>query len=165
MCGCDFVEKYVLLNNVNANIVDGSYIEIDLGNSFARTPNMSVELISATLRTIIYYSSLVVKLDENPDNYTGTDLKGAGMGILQYRGAYDGGAFTDYIYTLGENGGSRLTIPSISKLRIDIENSASSALVPLADYFGVVMMIKIKYPKQDDNITDAFSRQLQRSKI
>ena len=165
MCGCDFVEKYVMLTNVNANIVDGSYIEIDLGNSFARTPNMSVELISATLRTSIYYSALVVKLDENPDNYKGTDLIGAGMGILQYKMSYDGGAFTDYIYALSDNGGSSLTIPSVSKLRIDIENVASSALVPLADYFGVVMMIKIKYPKQDDNITDAFSRQLQRSKI
>lgn len=165
MCGCDFVEKYVLLNNVNANIVDGSYIEIDLGNSYARTPNMSVELISATLRTNIYYSALVVKLDENPDNYKGTDLKGAGMGILQYSMTYNGGAFTDYIYNLSVNSGSSLTIPSISKLRIDIENVASTALVPLADYFGVVMMIKIKYPKQDDNITDAFSRQLQRSKI
>lgn len=165
MCSCEFVEKYVLLNNVNANIVDGSYIEIDLGNSFARTPNMSVELISATLRTNIYYSALVVKLDENPDNYKGTDLKGAGMGILEYKMVFDGGAFTDYIYTLSNNGGSSLTIPSISKLRIDIENVASSALVPLVDYFAVVMMIKIKYPKQDDNITDAFSRQLQRSNI
>lgn len=165
MCGCDFVEKYVLLTNVNANIVDGSYIEIDLGNSFGRTPNMSVELVDATLRTGIYYSALVVKLDENPDNYKGTDLKGAGMGILQYKGAYDGGAFVDYIYSLSDNGGSSLTIPTISKLRIDIENVASNALVPLADYFGVVLMFKIKYPKQDDNVTDAFSRQLQRSKI
>ena len=165
MCGCDFVEKYVLLNNVNSNIIDGSYIEIDLGNSFARTPNMSVELISATLVTSIYYTSLVVKLDENPDNYKGTDLKGAGMGILQYKMSYDGGAYTDYIYSLSDNGGSSLTIPTISKLRIDIENSASAPLTPLADYFSAVMMFKIKYPKQDDNVTDAFSRQLQRSKI
>jgi len=154
----NFTCKYVFFKF--AGNEGGEEIDVDLGNPMERVPNVSIELIQAKVVGAGLYQGVTVKMVGQAMNYHGNDFRGTALALLDIGAKHSG---TINHYDLGLGRAPVLTIATTRKITIRFSRSNDGVSIPINDTGGGALIFKLKYPKQPDQITAAYSSEIQRA--
>jgi len=154
----NFTCKYVFFKF--AGNEGGEEIDVDLGNPMERVPNVSIELIQAKVVSAGLYQGVTVKMVGQAMNYHGNDFRGTALALLDIGAKHSG---TINHYDLGLGRAPVLTIATTRKITIRFSRSNDGVSIPINDTGGGALIFKLKYPKQPDQITAAYSSEIQRA--
>jgi hypothetical protein len=153
-----FTCKYVFFKF--AGNEGGEELDVDLGNPMERVPNVSIEVIQAKLVSAGLYQGVTVKMVGQAMNYHGNDNRGTALALLDIGNKHSGSIEH---YDLGIGRAPALTIATTRKITIRFSKSNDGVSIPINDTGGGAIIFKLKYPKQPDQITSAYSSEIQRS--
>ena len=154
----NFTCKYVFFKF--AGNEGGEELRVDLGEPLERVPNVSIEVIQAKLVSAGLYQGVTVKMVGQAMNYHGNDFRGTALALLDIGAKHSG---TINHYDLGLGRAPVLTIATTRKITIRFSRSNDGVSIPINDTGGGALIFKLKYPKQPDQITAAYSSEIQRA--
>ena len=154
----NFTCKYVFFKW--AGNEDGEELRVDLGDAMERVPNVSIELIQAKLVSSNTYEGITVKMLGQAMNYHGNDNIGTALALLNIGNKHAG---SDEHYDLGRGRAPVLTIATTKSINIRFSQSTDGVSIPINDTSGGALIFKLKYPKQPNEITAAYSSEIQRA--
>lgn len=153
----NFTCKYVFFKF--AGNEGGEELRVDLGEPLERVPNVSIELIQAKVVGAGLYQGITVKMVGQAMNYFGNDNRGTALALLDIGAKHSG---TINHYDLGLGRAPVLTIATTNNITIRFSKSNDGVSIPINDTGGGALIFKLKYPKQPDQITSAYSYEIQR---
>jgi hypothetical protein len=139
---------------------DGEELRVDLGDAMERVPNVSIEVIQAKLVSANTYEGITVKMLGQAMNYHGNDNIGTALALLDIGNKHAG---SDEHYDLGLGRAPVLTIATTKSINIRFSQSTNGVSIPINDTSGGALIFKLKYPKQPNEITAAYSSEIQRA--
>jgi len=155
----NFTCKYVFCK-FSGSDADGPEVEVDLGEPMERVPNVSIEMIQAKISSQGLYQGITVKMLGQAMNYHGNDNRGTALALLDIGQKHSG---TVNHYDLGVGRAPVLTIATTRKITLRFSKTNDAVSIPANDTGGGAFIFKLKYPKQPDQITSAYSSEIQRS--
>ena len=154
----NFTCKYVFFKW--AGNEGGEELRVDLGEAMERVPNVSIELIQAKLISSNLYQGVTVKMLGQAMNYYGNDFRGTALALLDIGNKHSGSI---NFYDLGVGRAPVLTIATTNSINIRFSRSNDGVSIPVNDTSGGALIFKLKYPKQPNEITAAYSSEIQRA--
>lgn len=154
----NFTCKYVFFKW--AGNEGGEEIRVDLGEAMERVPNVSIEVIQAKLISSNLYQGITVKMLGQAMNYHGNDFRGTALALLDIGNKHSGSVEH---YDLGIGRAPALTMATTKSINIRFSRTNDGVSIPINDTGGGALIFKLKYPKQPDQITSAYSSEIQRS--
>jgi len=153
--------KYVFASSAAANNLGETTYELRVQLPFCkeRTPNMKIQLISATARAFDAGTvpSFAIRMKEVPDDFYSLDNQGAVLTLMEVSHEETGAAGrTQYRSAPAENnpeyvissGTKQITLFSVTELIGELANKH--------------FIFKLSYPRQPDEIQQQFSAQIHR---
>ena len=154
----NFTCKYVFFKW--AGTEGGEELRVDLGEAMERVPNVSIEVIQAKLISSNLYQGVTVKMLGQAMNYHGNDFRGTALALLDIGNKHSGSVEH---YDLGVGRAPVLTIATTKSINIRFSRSNDGVSIPVNDTGGGAFIFKLKYPKQPNEITAAYSSEIQRA--
>ncbi len=155
----NFTCKYVFCK-FSGKDEDGPEVDVDLGEPMERVPNVSIEMIQAKISGQGLYQGITVKMIGQAMNYHSNDNTGTTLALLDIGAKHSG---TVNHYDLGVGRAPALTIATTRKITLRFSKTNDGVIIPANDTGGGAFIFKLKYPKQPDQITSAYSSEIQRS--
>ena len=93
-------------------------------------------------------------------NYHGNDFRGTALALLDIGNKHSGSIEH---YDLGIGRAPVLTIATTKSINIRFSQSTDGVSIPINDTSGGALIFKLKYPKQPNEITAAYSSEIQRA--
>ena len=154
----NFTCKYVFFKW--AGNEGGEELRVDLGEAMERVPNVSIEVIQAKLISSNLYQGITVKMLGQAMNYHGNDFRGTALALLDIGNKHSGSVEH---YDLGVGRAPVLTIGTTKNINIRFSRTNDGVSIPVNDTNGGALIFKLKYPKQPNEITAAYSSEIQRA--
>ena len=154
----NFTCKYVFFKW--AGNEGGEELRVDLGEAMERVPNVSIEMIQAKLISSNTYQGVTVKMLGQAMNYYGNDFRGTALALLDIGNKHSGSIEH---YDLGVGRAPVLTIATTKSINIRFSRTNDGVSIPVNDTGGGAFIFKLKYPKQPNEITAAYSSEIQRA--
>lgn len=133
---------------------------VQLPFSKERTPNMKIQLLSATGRAVNAGTSppFALRMKEAPNDFYSLDNKGALLAIMEPLIEESGGAFprTQYSSKAAENNPEYVLSSGTKQITLFTDSELIGELT------NKTFVFKLSYPRQPDEIQQQFSAQIHR---
>ena len=157
--------KYVFAHSgTNTFTSDGRKIKVTLPYCVERTPNMKIQLISASFGADSEYTGIVVRMSETPSGFYSVDNLGAVLGLMGNMVTLSIGGAAAFDYSLIDSNHSPEYVVSsaLREIEVGIEDNNGSPFTVSGFNEGMSLVFKLSYPRQPDEIQQQYSAQIHR---
>lgn len=157
--------KYVYASSgTNTFTSDGRKIKVTLPFCVERTPDMKIQLISASFGDDSEYTGIVVRMSETPSGFYSVDNLGAVLGLMgnMVTLSIGGAAAFDYSLIDSNHTPEYVVSSALREIEVGIEDNTGSPFTVSGFNEGMSLVFKLSYPRQPDEIQQQFSSQIHR---
>jgi len=157
--------KYVFAHSgTNDFTSDGRRMKVALPFCVERTPNMKIQLVSATFGDDSEYTGIIVRMNQTPSGFYSVDNLGAVLGLMGNMTTLSIGGASAFDYSLiDSNHTPEYVISSaLREIEVGMEDNGGSAFTLSGFNEGMSLVFKLSYPRQPDEIQQQYSAQIHR---